>query len=67
MFVVFGHQLSYIVKHETKGKKCCTEDEVIIMPEVVIAMSYLIGFVLFCRSLFVILSFVGHLLYIRLQ
>jgi len=28
---VFGHKLAYFVKHETKGKKCCTEDEVINM------------------------------------
>ena len=63
---MFGHQLTYIVKHETKGKECCTEDEVIIMPEFVIPMSYLMGFVLFFRSLFVILSFFGHFLYIRL-
>jgi len=54
---VFGHKLTYFVKHETKGKKCCTEDEVINMLEFLIPMAYSMGFMLFCRSLFVILSF----------
>ena len=30
-FIVLGHELTYFVKHKMKGRKCYTENEVIIM------------------------------------
>jgi hypothetical protein len=32
-FIVLGHKLTYFVKHETKGRKLYTENEVISMLE----------------------------------
>jgi hypothetical protein len=35
-FIVLGHELTYFVKHETKGRKLYTENEVISMLEFLI-------------------------------
>lgn len=36
MYIVSGHEFTYFVKHETKGKKCYTEKEVIYVLEFLI-------------------------------